>query len=137
MTALRWSISTSQGPPLKAHEVVKRVVDAFRDGSLPGRLPYKLRTVAPLLLVNADLSWPESLARGLLSEALDGKRLGHDLETAVMVLWEKGYKLNVEQDQSIHDCPEAEERAARISVNALQLCRYLAGHGTEGNDERD
>jgi CRISPR-associated protein Cmr2 len=139
MTALHWSITNGPGNQLRADELVDRVVKALRDESLPrerrlpARLPYKLRAVAPLLLVETDLSWPKDLARGLLTQALDGVSLDKELMDAVLTLWERGYDLHVKRGQASYEQDaDSRSRAAQRSVDGLLLCRYLAGQGSDG-----
>jgi CRISPR-associated protein Cmr2 len=132
--ALRWSIPNQAGEPeWKAEKVIEAVVDAFREKRLPGRLPYKLRTVAPLLLVESDPEDRKKLANGLVRQALE-RDVGKDLTSAVLILWLQGYKLNIEWPDA-RGLPSGieETRAVERSVDGLLLCRYLAGQGVEGD----
>jgi CRISPR-associated protein Cmr2 len=131
--ALKWRIRGSASrEPVKAYDVIASVVKAFQERSLPGRLPYKLRSVAPLLLVEDDETSRERLAWGLLVQALDGASPGEKLEAAVLTLWMETYKFNVKLvDVQGRPGSEDKDEAAERSVDGLLLCRYLAGHGTE------
>lgn len=138
--ALKWKAAneTAAGiPELEAEQLVSRVVKGFQKGSLTSKLPYKLREVSPLLLVPPDDEKRRMLALGLLRQAMDRKSSDgtasdeseqRELEQAALTLWLAGYSHRVRR------CGDrALQRAdAECSVEGLLLCRYLAGHGGEG-----
>lgn len=148
--AIRSGMEPQEGPAPDAHEIVAHIVDGFKHKPprLARRLPYKLREVAPLLLV--EPKWSERLPRGFLVRAND-RPLDEDLTRAALTLWRLGYELHVEPEmrseqrreqgrQSGQEGDQAwsdpakerrKKRAAGRSIEGLLLCRYLAGQGTE------
>lgn len=147
--ALKWDRSTNDTDDrrrLPAHELIRRVTDAFRPDAfrkvrIPQRLPYKLREVSPLLLVPLDAAQsrnPESkaederrtLARGLLRQALE-RPLDEEDEQAALELWLAGYEHQARRRaaRSAGGGEHLDASDAERSVEGLLLCRYLAGHG--------
>lgn len=98
-----------------AHANLKAVIQGFaKKGSLPGRLPYKLREdTGRLGLDFAEAEERNALARGLFRLALGEKEDSHPQREAAFALWRRGLELY----------PNEPERA----VEGLLLCRALAG----------
>ncbi len=126
---LPWASATSR---LDGHHVLRRVQDAFELGTLPGRLPYKLREYAPSInaalkslqehrLTAEEISREEErLLRGIFRRCLESAETGV-AEDAYRV-WHHGIRLH-------H--PEHPKRYA----DGLLLCRALAGFGRAGEEE--
>jgi hypothetical protein len=118
--ALRWRGSADGAVP-GAQDVVDKVVSAFADGTLPSRLPYKLREATPVLeAIRSGAAAPgevERLRHGLLLRALDERPPGRELLEKVLELWRAG--------ERSHPSPASPER----SVEGLLLCRSLAARG--------
>lgn len=95
--ALRWyaAADPSRADAPDGHQILVRARDAFREGKLPGRLPYKLREVA--WAVDAACKEPsdqaelDRLRRGLLTHALRdaGLREGLPIFEDVDKLWSR------------------------------------------------
>ncbi len=111
----------------RAHRAMTLVRDAFRDGGLSSRLPYKLRERAPAVqqalqeiakhpLVEPDEDdREERLLRGLLRTCLGGPEIAQDRQNAALALWRQGIRLH----------PNDPDRY----TDGLLFCRALAGGG--------
>ncbi|MEO5367096.1 MAG: type III-B CRISPR-associated protein Cas10/Cmr2 [Magnetococcus sp. WYHC-3] len=121
--ALPWndeSASAHDGP--SAHRHMQRIIDAFREGKLPGRLPYKLRALTPTLKGaleelstledrnRSDLS-KRQLLEDLFASCLEGD-METELRTSALKLWQRGIDLH-------------RENLAR-AVDGLLVCRELS-----------
>lgn len=113
---LKWE-HTEQDKEIEAYRLVGSLVRAFRDGRLPGRLPYKLRQMGEH--VPADLSADQCrlLLEGLVLQAFDGEEPGPALKDSVSAMWRRGFELYGHR-------PER-------SADGLLLCRALAGDDVE------
>ena len=128
-----WSVeSTDNDKRLPAYELVDQVTKAFRRRVVPARLPYKLRAVTSLLLVEAD-DWPAELAKGLLLQALDRPLADNDKPVldSMLALWKRGFEFHVKPVLASNRSNQLLRRATERSVDGLLLCRYLAGQGLE------
>ena len=129
--AMPWS--DGSGPPAAQRRLLK-VIDGFRCGTLPGRLPYKLRDLTDLALAeSASERRPqktraqvpsEAFLRGLLATALDAKATPC-FRDAVIDVWTQGFRLHGAAAQPLRE--PAPERA----VDGLLFCRALAGPGDD------
>jgi CRISPR-associated protein Cmr2 len=121
---------------LEAFRLVGTLVDGFRDGRLPGRLPYKLREMGehvPMDLtedqrellremgehVPLDLTEDqrELLLDGLVVQAFDGELPSKELVRSVSAMWRRGFELYGHRPDR--------------SADGLLLCRALAGDDVE------
>lgn len=124
----------SFGPPVAQRQILA-AIDGFRHGSLPGRLPYKLRALTDLALaetpsddrpVEVDKQVPSrALLRGLLSTALDAAPRLRDAEDAVIDIWTQGFRL-LDAGARVW-----RETAPERAVDGLLFCRALAGSGED------
>ncbi|SER20127.1 CRISPR-associated protein Cmr2 [Solimonas aquatica] len=143
--AMPWERDAALGRPV-AHLSLNTVIEAFRNGELPGRLPYKLRELAPSARYGLEriqtLQHAEqidtartNLLRGLFASCIDlPKTPGAQ---AAFQVWERGVSL-YEQPQAAR--PEAVaardgERREERYTDGLLLCRELARGGDSGEDE--
>ncbi|WP_315783316.1 MULTISPECIES: type III-B CRISPR-associated protein Cas10/Cmr2 [unclassified Bradyrhizobium] len=130
--ALRWT--PADRPP--AHDLIGTVTRGFRDGTLPGRLPYKLRLVAESLrcglerIVEAggdaahQAERRTRLIEGLFRASIDeGPK---DVQEAALALWREGIELHGRDSEG-----DAEERY----TDGLLLCRELARDAAEEEQE--
>lgn len=119
---MRWE---SEGS--RAAEVIDLVAGAFGDGSLPSRLPYKLREATPSLrgALDTDGTAKDTLLTGLLRRELDEKHLAPDVQAAVLTLWRAGFE---------GDRGDERGHGAERSVDGLLLARALAA-GEPEDDE--
>ena len=117
--ALKWSAGDNRPT---AHRRLQRVREAFAEGVLPGRLPYKLRESAEAvaaLFADEQHDAAERVLKGILDRALEteaARKRHEDLQ----VLWREGFTLHP-------------KKPAR-SVEGLLLCRTLASAGAEEED---
>ena len=129
--AIPWSSGT--GPPA-AQQRMLDVVDGFRRGTLPGRLPYKLRDLTDLALAESEpdprqqeghAQVPsEAFLRGLLATALEMNVAQH-LRDAVIDIWTQGFRLHGAAAQP------SREPVPERAVDGLFFCRALAGSGED------
>ena len=125
--------SDGSGPPAAQRRLLE-VVDGFRRGTLPGRVPYKLRDLTDLALAeSASGRRPqktraqvpsEAFLRGLLATALDAK-VTRSLRKAVIGIWTQGFRLHSAAAQP------SREPAPERAVDGLLFCRALAGSGDD------
>ena len=121
--AMPWC--TGDGPPMAQRQLL-RAIDGFRLGDLPGRLPYKLRSLTDLALAEHEPDGPSRpghvpsapFLRGLLATALEGG-VEDGLRDVVIDLWAQGFSL-----------PGAVAEPMR-AVDGLLFCRTLAGSGED------
>ncbi|MCS6911688.1 MAG: type III-B CRISPR-associated protein Cas10/Cmr2, partial [Myxococcota bacterium] len=126
--ALPWQVGQGRQGGRPAHQVIEQVVQAFREGQLPGKLPYKLRDRAPLMgelldsaLGDEQQQDTQEFLRRMVRDALDGESPSTQLLDAVVMLWEQGFRLN-------RGRPER-------SADGLLLCRTLAQSAEESDEE--
>ncbi len=128
--SLPWGAEWDDGCPTASRDLT-RVIEAFRNGGLPGRLPYKLRDASPSL--NAALEdigesktseedrqeAEKSLLHGMFKSCLDGP-VPADIKTAASQLWRRGVEVAREH-------PDADKgvRPAHFA-DGLLVCRELA-----------
>lgn len=118
---------------MHAHQLLRAVIKGFQVGSLPSRLPYKLReralAVQQARRVIADICIAEGCAHdreqhlleGLLRDSLDGSNASDEMRAGALALWHQGIRLH----------PNNPERY----TDGLLFCRALA-HG-EDDDSGD
>ena len=121
----------STGPPV-GHRRILAVIDCFRRGVLPGRLPYKLRALTDLAFAEPPPrggSGPyrgqapsEAFLRGLLSTVLEAAP-SREVRNAVIEIWMQGFLM--------HYADAARRPKPERAVDGLLLCRALAGSGED------
>lgn len=140
--ALKWKLALWPSTQMGAHTLIDRVVTGFRNGELPQRLPYKLRAASGLLLAGEGAKDDQGrgaidervrrLAEGLLRQALE-KKVDADTVQAALDLWLAGYEHC--RRKTARDGRADASGAPERFVDGLLLCRYLASHGEEEDDE--
>lgn len=113
-----------------AYATLNQVIRGFANGDLPGRLPYKLREMAPLVaaLSPEEMTSPDSWLRGLF-DAAAGEHIPRGLKDAAFRVWQQGVAMDqVAQNQG--DSPSKSDSLER-QVGGLLLCRALAGNEEE------
>jgi CRISPR-associated protein Cmr2 len=114
--AMPWQSGDASVPDVRSF---LDVVDGFREGVLPGRLPYKLRNHHRLLreLREVEESDRATLIKGLFLEAAGDSPKASEARAAALALWKQGLRLaKAMADESL-------ERAA----DGLLIARMLAG----------
>lgn len=107
-----------------AYTVLNQVIQGFKQGHLPNRLPYKLRELAPLLrALPEDEEKRSPWLHGLFKRAL-GETVSVSLENAAFTLWQQGLHLAAMADERRDDSEQAE--SVERQVAGLLLCRALA-----------
>lgn len=112
--AMPWR--AEEGLALGAHAALTKTIWGFQDGSLPGRLPYKLRELTPHVAVvlertRDDPNQRELWLRGLFEQELGATSVA-GCASAAFSIWFQGLKLyNAER-----------------ALGGLLVCRALAGN---------
>lgn len=144
--ALPWASGGAGAPRVDAHATLREVMEAFRTGGLPGRLPYKLRELGLSArcglerIAAQDASAEEKTAvrkellEGLFATCLEGD-VAPSLRQAAFRLWAQGIRLHERSAR----CPDEERGQTRDQgesryTDGLLLCRALASGG-DGEEE--
>lgn len=114
-------------PDRSGRAILKQAIEGFAKGRLPGRLPYKLRELAPAARCGLAEIGPgengaehrDRLLRGLFASCLDGPG-DRNAQAAAFALWRRGIDI-------------AGEDEARFT-DGLLLCRELARGGDAGEE---
>jgi len=95
--AAKWKLSKDIG----LDKAVEKIVEAFEKDKIPSSLPYKLggytQYLDPMVLGLDDRDICKVM-NGLLSKALDGKKIDEGLRETILSIWRAGYSLYMRRD---------------------------------------
>ncbi len=129
--ALPWRDSGEQAGGVTAHRHLNGLIEAFRTGKLPARLPYKLREQSMKLGLETA-QWQDEtgkrLLRGLLSSNLESDAARARFDDLIKI-WEQGIELALRLNGDT--CNADDTPPMERSLDGLLFCRAMAGSGDE------